>query len=70
MFKVMGMNIVVIYVFWNYYEVVSGVWDFKIENRDLVEFLCIVKSEGLYVIFRSGLYVCGEWEFGGYFWWL
>lgn len=25
---------------------------------------------GLYVIIRPGPYVCAEWEFGGYPWWL
>lgn len=70
MLKAMGMNTVATYVFWNYHETAPGVWDFKTENRDLAEFLRIAKSEGLYVILRPGPYACGEWEFGGYPWWL
>ncbi|WP_281310357.1 beta-galactosidase [Flavobacterium flavigenum] len=70
MLKAMGMNTVATYVFWNYHETAPGVWDFKSENRDLAEFLRIAKSEGLYVILRPGPYACGEWEFGGYPWWL
>lgn len=70
MLKAMGMNTVATYVFWNYHEIEPGVWDFKTGNRDLAEFLRIAKSEGLYVILRPGPYACGEWEFGGYPWWL
>ena len=70
MLKAMGMNTVATYVFWNYHEIEPGVWDFKTGNKDLAEFLRIAKSEGLYVILRPGPYACGEWEFGGYPWWL
>ncbi|WP_294957416.1 beta-galactosidase family protein [uncultured Flavobacterium sp.] len=70
MLKAMGMNTVATYVFWNYHEITPGVWDFKTGNRDLAEFVRTAKSEGLYVILRPGPYACGEWEFGGYPWWL
>lgn len=70
MLKAMGMNTVATYVFWNYHEVAPGVWDFKTGNKNLAEFIRTAKSEGLYVILRPGPYACGEWEFGGYPWWL
>lgn len=70
MLKAMGMNTVATYVFWNYHEIEPNVWDFKTGNKNLSEFIRIAKSEGLYVILRPGPYACGEWEFGGYPWWL
>ncbi|MDX6182644.1 beta-galactosidase [Flavobacterium sp. Fl-77] len=70
MLKAMGMNTVATYVFWNYHEIEPGVWDFQTGNKDLAEFIRIAKSEGLFVILRPGPYACGEWEFGGYTWWL
>lgn len=70
MLKAMGMNTVATYVFWNYHEIEPGVWDFETGNKDLAEFIRIAKSEGLFVILRPGPYACGEWEFGGYPWWL
>lgn len=70
MMKAMGLNAVATYVFWNYHETAPGVWDFKTGNRDIAEYIKIAQEEGLYVILRPGPYVCAEWEFGGYPWFL
>lgn len=70
MMKGMGMNTVATYIFWNYHEPEPGVWDFETGNKDLAGFIRTAQSEGLYVILRPGPYVCAEWEFGGYPWWL
>ena len=70
MLKAMGMNTVATYVFWNYQETSPGVWDFKTGNHDVREFIKTAQEEGLMVILRPGPYVCAEWEFGGYPWWL
>lgn len=70
MLRAMGMNTVATYVFWNYQETSPGVWDFKTGNHDIREFIKIAQEEGLMVILRPGPYVCAEWEFGGYPWWL
>ncbi len=70
MVKAMGMNTVSTYVFWNYHETSPGVWDFKSESRNLREFVELAAAEGLMVILRPGPFVCAEWEFGGYPWWL
>jgi beta-galactosidase len=70
MMKAMGLNTVATYVFWNYHETAPGVWDFKTGNKDLAEYIKTAGEEGLYVILRPGPYVCAEWEFGGYPWWL
>lgn len=70
MMKSMGLNTVATYVFWNYHETSPGVWDFKSGNRDVAEYIKIAQEEGLFVILRPGPYVCAEWEFGGYPWFL
>lgn len=70
MMKAMGLNAVATYVFWNYHETVPGIWDFKSGNRDVAEYIRIAQEEGLFVILRPGPYVCAEWEFGGYPWFL
>jgi len=65
MAKAMGCNTISIYVFWNYHESESGIYDFHTGNHDLSLFLSIAASEGMWVIIRPGPYVCAEWEFGG-----
>lgn len=70
MAKAMGLNAVTTYVFWNYHEVAPGKWDWSSGNHNLREFIKTAADEGLLVILRPGPYVCAEWEFGGYPWWL
>ena len=70
MMKAMGLNAVATYVFWNYHETAPGVWDFKTGNKDIAEYIKTAQEEGLFVILRPGPYVCAEWEFGGYPWFL
>lgn len=67
--KAMGLNTVSTYVFWNFHEREPGVFDFE-GQADLAEFIRLADEEGLYVILRPGPYVCAEWDFGGYPWWL
>ena len=69
MMKAMGLNTVTTYVFWNYHEGAPGKWNFSGE-KDLKKFIKTAQEVGLYVIIRPGPYVCAEWEFGGYPWWL
>ncbi|MCH3981833.1 MAG: beta-galactosidase [Prevotella sp.] len=70
MMKAMGLNAVATYVFWNYHEVAPGKWDWKTGNRNIRGFIKACQEEGMMVILRPGPYGCGEWEFGGYPWWL
>ncbi|MFA5417532.1 MAG: beta-galactosidase, partial [Bacteroidales bacterium] len=70
MMKALGLNAVATYVFWNYHNTAPGVWDFETGNRNLAEYIQTAGEEGLLVILRPGPYVCAEWEFGGYPWWL
>ena len=69
MMKAMGLNAITTYVFWNYHEEKPGVWNWKGE-KDLTAFIQTAQEVGLYVIVRPGPYVCAEWDFGGYPWWL
>ena len=69
MMKGMGLNAVATYVFWNFHEPEPGKWDFD-GDRNLAEYIKIAGEEGLMVILRPGQYVCAEWEYGGYPWWL
>jgi beta-galactosidase len=69
MAKAMGLNTIGTYVFWNVHEPQKGVFDFS-GNADIVEFVKTAQQEGLWVILRPSPYVCAEWEFGGYPYWL
>ncbi|HEY0298508.1 MAG TPA: beta-galactosidase family protein [Arachidicoccus sp.] len=69
MIKAMGLNTVTTYVFWNYHESAPGVWNFE-GDKDIAKFIKTAQEVGLFVILRPGPYVCAEWEFGGYPWWL
>jgi beta-galactosidase len=69
MAKAMGLNTIGTYVFWNVHEPEKGKFDFT-GNNDVAEFVKIAKEEGLWVILRPSPYVCAEWEFGGYPYWL
>lgn len=69
MAKAMGLNTIGTYVFWNVHEPQKGVYDFS-GNNDVREFVKIAGEEGLWVILRPSPYVCAEWEFGGYPYWL
>jgi beta-galactosidase len=67
--KAMGLNTVAVYCMWNMHEPEPGKWIFS-GNEDVAHFIKLAQQEGLWVILRPGPYVCAEWEFGGYPWWL
>lgn len=69
MAKAMGLNTIGTYVFWNVHEPEKGKFDFT-GNNDIAAFVRMAKEEGLYVVLRPSPYVCAEWEFGGYPYWL
>lgn len=69
MMKGMGLNTVATYVFWNWHETEPGKWDFE-GDKNLAEYIKMAGEEDMMVILRPGPYVCAEWEFGGYPWWL
>jgi len=65
----MGINTVSIYVFWNQHELHPGEFNFT-GDADVAQFVRLAQKEGLWVMLRPGPYCCGEWEFGGFPWWL
>ena len=65
MCKAMGLNAISSYFMWNGFERPDGTFDFSTGNRDVAAFLRICHEEGMWVLFRPGPYVCGEWDFGG-----
>lgn len=69
MAKAMGLNTVGTYVFWNAHEPQPGQYDF-VGNHDVAAFVKMAQEEGLWVVLRPSPYVCAEWEFGGYPYWL
>ena len=69
MAKAMGLNTIGTYVFWNLHEPQKDVFDFT-GNNDIAAFVKIAQEEGLWVVLRPSPYVCAEWEFGGYPYWL
>jgi len=69
MAKAMGLNTIGTYVFWNVHEPEKGHYDFS-GNNDIAAFVNTAREEGLWVVLRPSPYVCAEWEFGGYPYWL
>ena len=63
--KAMGLNTIAFYLFWNDLEQPDGSFDLKTGNRDIAHFLKLCQEEGMWVLFRPGPYVCGEWDLGG-----
>lgn len=67
--KALGANTVETYIPWNVHEPVEGEFDFSGMN-DIVSFVKMAESLGLFVILRPSAYICAEWEFGGLPAWL
>ena len=67
--RAMGVNCVSAYVFWAFHERVPGKFDFS-GNADIAEFIRLAHEEDLMVYLRPGPYVCAEYDFGGYPYWL
>ena len=65
MAKAMGCNTISAYIFWNYHESETGIYDFTTGNHNIGEFIKIVQEEGMWLILRPGPYVCAEWDLGG-----
>jgi beta-galactosidase len=67
--RALGCNAVTTYVFWNLHEPEPGKFDFS-GNNDVAEYVREAQKAGLYVILRPGPYVCSEWDWGGFPYWL
>jgi beta-galactosidase len=64
-----GLDTVSTYVVWAHHETSPGRFDWT-GPRDVGAFCREAARLGLRVIVRPGPYVCGEWDLGGYPWWL
>lgn len=67
--KAAGLNCVETYTCWNLHEPRKGEFDFS-GMLDLERFLQLAQKTGLYVILRTGPFICAEWENGGIPSWL
>ena len=71
MAKELGLNCIQTLVIWNQHEPIQGEIDWNIStSSDLIGFLELAASNGLYVNLRIGPYICGEYYFGGLPLWL
>ncbi|KAL2333822.1 hypothetical protein Fmac_015035 [Flemingia macrophylla] len=64
-----GADVIETYVFWNGHEPERGQYNFE-GRYDLVKFVKLAASNGLYFFLRIGPYACAEWNFGGFPVWL
>lgn len=67
--KQCGLNTIETYMCWNLHEPKQGEFDFA-GLLDIVKFIEVAQSLGLWVIVRPGPYICSEWENGGLPSWL
>jgi beta-galactosidase len=67
--KECGFNTVETYVAWNLHEPEEGQFVFE-GIADIETFIKTADKVGLHVIVRPGPYICAEWEFGGFPYWL
>jgi beta-galactosidase len=67
--KLAGINCIDTYFAWNVHEPNKGDWHFE-GDADCGEFLDLCAELGLWVLARPGPYICAEWDFGGFPWWL
>ncbi len=67
--KAMGLNTVSVYLFWNEIEPTEGNFVFT-GKTDVRRFVKLCQDNGMWVLLRSGPYVCGEIDFGGLPAWL
>ena len=64
-----GLNMIEIYVFWNYHQPTEDVMDWT-GRGNLTLFLDAIAEAGLFANLRIGPYVCAEWDYGGIPTWL
>lgn len=67
--KALGCNTVETVIPWNLHEPKKGEFHFT-GQLDLKHFVTLAQQLGLFVILRPSPYICGEWEFGGFPYWL
>ncbi|XP_021300055.1 beta-galactosidase 16-like [Herrania umbratica] len=64
-----GLDVIQTYVFWNLHEPQKGQYNFN-GRADLVRFIKEIQAQGLYASLRIGPFIEGEWNYGGFPFWL
>ena len=64
-----NINMLQVYIFWNFHEEEEGVFNFE-GRGNLTLFMQKAAASGLFVNLRVGPYVCAEWTYGGLPAWL
>jgi beta-galactosidase GanA len=64
-----GLNMIQVYIFWNYHEPEEGVYNWN-GRGNLTLFMQKAAAADLFVNLRIGPYVCAEWTYGGIPAWL
>ncbi|KAK9836149.1 hypothetical protein WJX81_004982 [Elliptochloris bilobata] len=67
--RALGLNTISVYVPWNLHEPRPGQYTWT-GFADLDRFLDLAQKNDLQVLLRPGPYICAEWDFGGFPWWL
>ncbi|KAJ5273416.1 hypothetical protein N7478_008541 [Penicillium angulare] len=65
----MGLNTIFSYVYWDQLVPKQGEWDTS-GNNDIARYFKTAQEVGLNIVLRSGPYICGEHEWGGFPAWL
>ncbi|MEA3118412.1 MAG: beta-galactosidase, partial [Paraburkholderia sp.] len=65
MIKALGCNTISLYTMWNFHELPDGAFDFYSPDKDIGHFIDLCAANNMWVLLRSGPYVCAEWDFGG-----
>lgn len=64
-----GLNLIETYYFLNAHQHKPNDWNFTF-NTDLKLFLDKAAAANLFINFRIGIYICGEWNYGGFPIWI
>jgi beta-galactosidase len=67
--KANGLNMLQVYVFWNFHEEVEGQYNFA-GRGNLTLFMEKAAAASIFINLRIGPYVCAEWTYGGLPAWL
>ncbi|KAJ5637713.1 hypothetical protein N7490_007592 [Penicillium lividum] len=67
--RAMGLNTIFSYVYWDQMVPQEGAWETS-GNNDIARYFKLAQEQGLNIVLRSGPYICGEHEWGGFPAWL
>ena len=66
-----GLTAIEVYIPWNWHKPRRDEpADFSSDWCDIAKYFSLAAERGMRVLLRPGPYICAEWEFGGFPWWL